>query len=687
VFDGATLDMEPGQSRTLDLTKLTTYNYPKDLGQLRYATTSSSIPGFQYSLEGQRLTVTADSDAAKGASSRLALTVRDANSTGQSGTIDLTVVGSTRPLAIAAPDTAVTKRGSTTVVDVLANDRATNPFPGSPLRVLAIRGLAGSSLPAGVSVTPSADNSRLSVSVAPSAKPVDAHLQYEVADVTNDPDRYVWGDVTISVEDVPDAPSAPVRSGVFVGGQLTLSYAAPRANNSAITGYRLTGSSTAGTYTKDCGTSTICTLTNLDPATPFTFTVAAVNAIGVSAESPPSPTYSADFVPSAPTGVSVTPSPTSPGALVVQWNTVPTPVKGSPVTGYVVEIAGAGAPGTQTVPAGATSTTIGGLQPGAQYSVQIYATNSAQVSSTADWAQSGVATGTAVGVPSTVTVTAAQFDAQGDIKIAHTASDPAGAGSVTYTVGRANGADAAAQACSPTSKPGAITVTSDGVDTSAQDGQSYTYFVYADNGLFCSTSKSNSVQSLQAPGKVTTAGALQLAVNGAVDSGDYDVQVARLQVASGTAVVYQVSTDGGSTWNPAKEGQFLTSNADSSVYGNPQGFWFRGCRDSQATICGARSDAVSATPIATRPRIVLCQPGQPLQINDPSNAGITPDGYTVEFFETDLLGSGGWTGGDPDGTAYSTTSTVPDNATQVRIKGTVQGHQDPGYATATCTTP
>ncbi|MBK0297237.1 hypothetical protein IAE22_35950, partial [Bacillus sp. S34] len=71
------------------------------------------------------------------------------------------------------------------------------------------------------------------------AKPVDTHLQYQVADATDDPDRYVWGDVTISVQDVPDAPGAPSRTGSYEGGQATLTWSTPQANNSPITGYRL----------------------------------------------------------------------------------------------------------------------------------------------------------------------------------------------------------------------------------------------------------------------------------------------------------------------------------------------------------------------------------------------------------------------------------------------------------------
>ncbi|BDZ51026.1 hypothetical protein GCM10025867_32670 [Frondihabitans sucicola] len=309
VFNGTTIDLEPGDSRTLDLTRLTTYKYPRDIGQLRYSVTTPDTNGFSASLSGQRLTVRADSSAKKNATATIGLTVRDAASAAQAGSITLAVVGSTRPLAIAASDSAITKRGSTTTVDVLANDEATNPFPGQPLKVVAIRGLGGSSLPAGVKVTPSTDKSRLTVAVSASAKPLDTHLQYQLADVTNDPSRYVWGDVTISVEDVPDAPAAPIRSGTFVGGQLTLAYQAPVANNSPITSYRLTGTSAGGTYSKNCGTSTLCTLTDLDPGAQYRFSVQAINAIGTSAASPQSIPYSADFVPAAPTGVTLTPRP------------------------------------------------------------------------------------------------------------------------------------------------------------------------------------------------------------------------------------------------------------------------------------------------------------------------------------------------------------------------------------------
>src|SRR5690606_27960984 len=106
------------------------------------------------------------------------------------GRIQLNVVPSTLPLVKTVPDTAVTPRGGSTTIDVLSNDEANNPFRGTPLQVVAIRGLDGASLPEGVNIVPSADKSRLSVTVSGTAIPADTSLQYQVADATQDPDRY-----------------------------------------------------------------------------------------------------------------------------------------------------------------------------------------------------------------------------------------------------------------------------------------------------------------------------------------------------------------------------------------------------------------------------------------------------------------------------------------------------------------
>ncbi|WP_414172173.1 hypothetical protein [Clavibacter tessellarius] len=113
--------------------------------------------GFRAEVDGGTLRLSADAGVETGVAASFAVSVRDATQTGRAGRVDLRVVPSTRPLAQPATDEGTVTRGSSTTVDVLANDQAGNPFPGTPLTVASIRGADGASLPAGVTVTPSAD--------------------------------------------------------------------------------------------------------------------------------------------------------------------------------------------------------------------------------------------------------------------------------------------------------------------------------------------------------------------------------------------------------------------------------------------------------------------------------------------------------------------------------------------------
>ena len=151
-------------------------------------------------------------------------------------------------------------RGRTTTIDVLANDRATNPFPGTPLRVVGVRGL-DDSLPDGVSIEPSDDRSTLTVDVGPGAAPVNTTLQYQVADATDDPSRYAWGTVTISVQDRPDPVTGAQVTG-FGDGTLDVAFGAGGFNNSPITGYEIALVDPAGSTvlaTSTCAATT-CTV-------------------------------------------------------------------------------------------------------------------------------------------------------------------------------------------------------------------------------------------------------------------------------------------------------------------------------------------------------------------------------------------------------------------------------------------
>ena len=154
-FRGGVVDFEPGQEKELDLVRLTDYPYDDDLDELVYEILAPLPTGFTADLNGQRLVLRADESAVKGSTTAISLSVRDALKDGQPGT-DRPAGGAVHPTAGQgrSPTRAITKRGETTVIDVLANDEVNNPFPESPLRVVSIRGLDGANLPDGVTVTP-----------------------------------------------------------------------------------------------------------------------------------------------------------------------------------------------------------------------------------------------------------------------------------------------------------------------------------------------------------------------------------------------------------------------------------------------------------------------------------------------------------------------------------------------------
>ena len=353
-FTGAVIDFEPGQEKIIDLLKLTSYPYPDDLDELAYTVLSPFPQGFTHVLNGSLLTIRANDNAVQGDQTGISLAVRDDLSEGRSGRIDLTVVKSTRPLLRPAPDSAVATRGSTTTVDVLANDEATNPFPGEPLRVLDIRGLDGGSVPAGLSIQPSSDRSSLTVSAAPNTAPIDLTLQYQVADATNDPDRYVWGTIAVSVQDRPDPVSNLAPTG-FGDRSITMRWNAGPFNNSPITNYRVTSTVAGAVVNVTNCTGTTCSVPTAGngPGNAVIMSVVATNAIG---DSDPytlsSPVWS-DVIPPAPTGLSS--SPLDRG-LRISWNEVTTPSGGSAVSSYLVTVGGVTAAPTPAACSGGTCT-------------------------------------------------------------------------------------------------------------------------------------------------------------------------------------------------------------------------------------------------------------------------------------------------------------------------------------------
>ncbi|MFZ7088602.1 Ig-like domain-containing protein [Curtobacterium sp. RRHDQ10] len=600
-FTGTSVEMQPGDTRTFDLTKLTNYPYPRDTGELTYSVLSRPDDGTTATVSGQQLTVRVADSTPKGSTAGVGIGVADDANQGQAGTVSIAVVGSTRPLVQPAADLAVTKRGSTTTIDVLANDAATNPFPGEPLQVVAIRGLDGG-IPAGLSVTPSSDRSRLTVSVSSSAQPADTHLQYQVADATGDPDRRVWGDVTISVQDVPDQPSAPSRTGSYTGGTVALTWTAPASNNSPISRYVVTGRpSNGGTYTHDCGASTVCTLADLDPRQRYTFTVVAVNAIGSSDPSASSSLMSADYIPGAPTSVTATAGKDTPNRIVAAWNAVPTPSPGSAISGYVVTLNGPTGTQTQNVGPSTTSVAFDGLQPGGQYTATVYATNSALVVSDADWNRTTSSPAAAVGTPATPTITVtgtANGAGQTSVSARAAESDWAGGPATTFTIARFDPNTTVPSGCSTAGSSKTFTGATV-TDTVGGDGD-YQYVAYADNGIFCTASTPQNVRSYTPPGTPTAEASIEN-VGGSTgtwrsdDSGDFDV-VVQAFAATGSVDHYVVTLSDGSSLQTTGGKVVITP----ARYGAPLAVTVTACRTSTADYC-TTNDAVGAVrPVTAR---------------------------------------------------------------------------------------
>jgi hypothetical protein len=366
------------------------------------------------------------------------------------------------------------------------------------------------------------------------------------------------------------------------------------------------------------------------------------------------------------------------------------------VLGYTVRIIGPGVDLSRLVPAGSASldfnNTSNSLVPGTAYSVSIYARNSAQVAAESAWLRNAPVSVTAVGPPSQADggVVGVVVNTLGHIRVTWGASSPNGAPGVTYTVGRFEAAEVLPTTCQAPD-PGSGSTAISGLtwtDTSVQDQHSYRYVVYADNGLYCTPTASGEVLTMRAPGKAF--GLIWLQPH----DGQFDIQVrSNLSVASLTAAKFQYDVNGDGAWRDVVANQFLTSMADSSVYGNPMTIRFRGCRDLTDSFCGEPSDGVTRVPVNARASVVSCVYEAQVVSNPPINAGEPTITYLYAFNRG--LGFG----------SYGSSATVPTpivpvlGEVDVRVKAVVsygvagpsehpsQDYVDPGYAEATCTAP
>lgn len=566
IFVGGTIELEPGQQSELDLVQLTNYPATKDDSELGYSLVGEVPSGFQVSINGQRLDITVNASTAKGTLATLSLGVRDAVNAGTPGRLQIEVVPSTRPLAIAQPDSAVTPRGQSTTINVLANDQSTNPFPGSPLRVVAIAGISGAALPSGVYASASGDNSTVTVQVSPSAQPGIVNFQYEIADVTNDPTREVWGNVQVFIEDRPD-PVSGLRITEFDDHGLKVSFSPGSSNNAPITGYEADVSGPNGwSQVVQCGGAGNCAVPTPGngPANRVTIAIVAINAIGRSDSN--SISGWSDVIPPPPVNLNWSPLD---GGLTITWNAPPV-VSGSPVTFYVVQV------GAQTIQVPATadgeasgySLPVQGVGPnGTAVSFTVSARNSSPNSLVGQWNQA-TGTGTPAGAPiqnGTPTATASGTNS-GTAKVSWDSDFLDNGAAITkyWAVAYTGTAPSCSGASGPSGgvAPNPANSTSVNV-TNLSYNVTYSVVVFAWNGQGCTASPATTVVTRGSPGNVT-------AINGSIvangsNTGKYDYQVTGLTFSNSagtTSFMYQYVTNGvdGTTYGPVAVGSLLTTS-------------------------------------------------------------------------------------------------------------------------------
>jgi Fibronectin type III domain len=156
---------------------------------------------------------------------------------------------------------------------------------------------------------------------------------------------------------VPDAPTnvAATRG----NASATVTWTAPANNGSSITDYTVSWSG----GTKSCSGSP-CGVTGLTNGTSYTFTVAAINAVGTGPASSASNAVTPANVPNAPTNVSATAGVRS---AIVSF-TAPSD-NGSPITGYTAGWTGGSSP------CSGSPCAITGLADGTSYQFSVTATN------------------------------------------------------------------------------------------------------------------------------------------------------------------------------------------------------------------------------------------------------------------------------------------------------------------------
>ena len=669
---GSFVQLEPGTERTIDLARVTMAPDPARLAAASWSVVDEVPDGFQAAIDGSQLTVRALPDTEAGTTAELRVGTRDVAGAGVPGTVVLSVISTTAPLVAPIADAITLQRGTSAEVQPLANDEASNPFPGSPLRIGALRatGAAARGIDAGLR------DGAVALTASPGAVIGATIVQALVLDITGDPERGVWSPITVTVQDVPDAPAAPVQ--VFdehVDGVVSMAIEPPADNGSPITGYRIVGTG----VDVACGAEPRCTIEGLAPGVELRLHAIAINALGPSERSPASEPVHADRLPALVQGVAAVPA-AEPGAVRVSWRAVPQPQGGTAIEAYLLRISGSGTDRLVRVGAAERTAEISGLTPGRAYAVEVAAANDAGVPDAAwRWPAAPVPF-TAVGVPTTTPVLITGRDS-GAVTVRWSDVDPVGAPSVRYTARVVPAADVPSLGCTSAANGEPAGTAPTTATLAIADGSRAVVAVTADNGWHCSVSVSDPVFGRPAPVPADAVTVLPQVHDDALD-----LRITAMAApAAGMWIEARTSQSPQSlepVWQRVSAGAWVTPTATSFAYGREATVDVRACAPSGAgpdPVCSAPTTVGGGMPLSLRATDVSCRPLVPLQVTPPTNATAEASGSVVASYLVD----GAWTEEQPS------TARVPAGATQVRAWGVVTWSQsdpirDPSPTVAGC---